>query len=148
VTLLPAIRGLPVADSSSAAKVELATFELRQRLASREFDFFVLRVPCALVTVGFSGAISALFRYRTSGSAAQAVTRRPNPITPMKRMTWLRRTSQPMRHFAFTPAPLDSGIVRDDETFECGKEFLCNFHEFSLFVDALNSDEFIVIFSV
>jgi hypothetical protein len=53
-----------------------------------------------------------------------------------------------MRHFAFTPAPLDSGIVHDDETFEYGKEFLCNFHEFSLFVDAFNSDEFIVIFSV
>jgi hypothetical protein len=70
-------RERPKIDRIASALISpCGTYALRQRLVSRAVDFFALRVPCALVTVGFAGATSELFKYRTSGSAAQAVTSR------------------------------------------------------------------------
>src|SRR5450830_554170 len=73
VTLLPLIRGTPVAASSSAAWVFKSMPDLAQRLLSRAALLLTLSTaPLPVMTLGVAAGSSSVLRFLTLGKEAHA----------------------------------------------------------------------------
>ncbi|HEV7617150.1 MAG TPA: hypothetical protein VGO51_03490 [Burkholderiaceae bacterium] len=75
-TLFPAIKGLPVAASSSAASAAMSVLALRSRFARMESAFFSGKAPWSPAIVGVGFGVGDCLRYLMSGRDAQSESSR------------------------------------------------------------------------